>query len=144
MPRVQRSALLPYRAADVFAIVNDIGRYPEFLPWCSGAAVLSASEEVVLAELSLSASGIRETFTTRNRLVPFERIEMALVSGPFRKLSGGWTFTRLGNDQGCRVALELDFQLAGMQSLLGGVFNRAADQMVDAFSARAKHLLGSA
>ncbi|HEY5647278.1 MAG TPA: type II toxin-antitoxin system RatA family toxin [Pseudomonadales bacterium] len=144
MPRVQRSALLPYRAADVFAIVNDIGRYPEFLPWCSAAAVLSASEEEVLAELSLSASGIRETFTTRNRLVPFERIEMALVSGPFRRLSGGWTFTRLGNDQGCRVALELDFQLAGMQSLLGGVFNRAADQMVDAFSARAEHLLGSA
>ena len=97
----------------------------------------------VAAELSLAASGIRETFTTRNRLTPFERIEMVLVSGPFRELSGGWTFTRLGDDAGCRVALELDFQLSGVRSLLGSVFSRAADQMVDAFCARANELLGS-
>ena len=140
---MQRSALLPYRAADVFAIVNDVGRYPEFLPWCASAAVLEASADEVLAELSLSASGIRETLTTRNRLTPFERIEMALVSGPFRELSGGWTFTRLGDDQGCRVTFHLQFQLTGVRTLLGGVFNRAADQMVDAFCSRADQLLGS-
>jgi len=121
LPRVQRSALLPYQASDVFAIVNDIGRYPEFLPWCAGASVLVASEAEVVAELSLAASGIRETFTTRNRLTPFEKIDMVLVSGPFRTLSGGWTFTRLGDDAGCRVALDLDFQLAGMRVLLGSV-----------------------
>ena len=143
MPRVERSALLPYRAADVFDIVNDVSRYPEFLPWCAAAAVLQATDEEVVAELSLAASGIRETFTTRNRLTPFERIEMVLVSGPFRELSGGWTFTRLGDDAGCRVALELDFQLSGVRSLLGSVFSRAADQMVDAFCARANELLGS-
>ncbi len=141
MPRVQRSALLPYQAPDVFAIVNDVQRYPEFLPWCANAAVIQASEQEVLAELSLAAGGIRETFTTRNRLIPFEKIDMMLVSGPFRRLSGGWTFTRLGDD-GCRVALDLDFQLAGVRSLLGSVFNRATDQMVDAFCARAHELLG--
>ena len=144
MPRVQRSALLPYRAADVFAIVNDVGRYPEFLPWCADASVLEASEAEVVAELSLAASGIRETFTTRNRLTPFERIDMVLISGPFRALTGGWTFHPLGGDAGCRVALDLDFQLAGMRMLLGSVFSRAADQMVDAFCARADELLGSA
>lgn len=143
MPRVQRSALLPYRAADVFAIVNDVRRYPEFLPWCASASVLEATDQEVLAELSLAASGVRETFTTRNRLIPFEKIDMVLVSGPFRTLSGGWTFTRLGGDQGCRVALDLEFQLAGMRSLLGGIFSRAADQMVDAFCLRADALLGS-
>ena len=143
MPRVHRSALLPYRAADVFAIVNDVGRYPEFLPWCAAASVLEATDREVLAELSLSASGIRETFTTRNQLIPFEKIEMMLVSGPFRRLSGGWTFTRLGEDHGCRVALDLDFQLAGVRSLLGSVFHRAADHMVDAFCARADELLGA-
>lgn len=140
---MQRSALLPYRAADVFAIVNDVSRYPEFLPWCTGASVLAASEQEVVAELSLVASGIRETFTTRNQLTPFEKIDMVLVSGPFRALSGGWTFTRLGEDAGCRVALDLDFQLAGMRMLLGSVFARAADQMVDAFCTRADELLGS-
>jgi ribosome-associated toxin RatA of RatAB toxin-antitoxin module len=96
----------------------------------------------VVAALSLSASGISETFTTRNRLTPFEKIDMVLVSGPFRELSGGWTFTRLGEDAGCRVELDLNFQFSGVKSLLGGVFNRAADQMVDAFCARANDLLG--
>jgi ribosome-associated toxin RatA of RatAB toxin-antitoxin module len=142
LARVHRSALLPYPAADVFAIVNDVHRYPEFLPWCSAAAVLEETADEVVAALSLSASGISETFTTRNRLTPFEKIDMVLVSGPFRKLSGGWTFTRLGEDAGCRVELELDFQFSGVKSLLGGVFNRAADQMVDAFCARANDLLG--
>ena len=142
MARVQRSALLPYAAADVFAIVNDVPRYPEFLPWCSDATVLEASAEEVVAALSLSASGITETFTTRNRLTPFERIEMVLVSGPFRELSGGWTFTRLGEDAGCRVELDLSFRMSGMKSLLGAVFNKAADQMVDAFCARANDVLG--
>lgn len=144
MPRVQRSALLPYRAADVFAIVKDVRRYPEFLPWCADASVIEASEQEVLAELSLAASGIRETFTTRNLLTPFEKIDMVLVSGPFRSLSGGWTFTRLGDDAGCRVALDMDFQLAGFRSLLGSVFTRVADQMVDAFCTRADELLASA
>ena len=143
MARVQRSALLPYPAADVFAIVNDVLRYPEFLPWCSGAELLEETSEEIAAALSLSASGITETFTTRNRLTPFERIEMVLVSGPFRELSGGWTFVRLGEDEGCRVELDLNFQLTGMKSLLGTVFNKAADQMVDAFCARANDLLGA-
>ncbi len=142
MARVQRSALLPYPTADVFAIVNDVARYPEFLPWCSRAEVIRATAGEVVAALSLSASGITETFTTRNRLTPFEKIEMVLVSGPFRELSGCWTFTRLGDDQGCRVALDLEFQLKGMKSVLGSVFRRAADQMVDAFCARADRLLG--
>ena len=141
MATVSRSALLPYATADVFAIVNDVLRYPEFLPWCSDAIVHAESSTEVLATLSLSARGLTESFTTRNRLTPFERIEMVLVSGPFRELSGGWTFTRLGADEGCRVALDLEFQLSGMKALLGAAFSRAADQMVDAFSARANDLL---
>lgn len=139
--RVHRSALLPYSAADVFEIVNDVMRYPEFLPWCSGAAIVEEKTGEVVAALSLSARGITETFTTRNLLTPFERIEMKLVSGPFRELSGGWTFTRLGEDDGCRVELDLDFQFTGVKSLLASVFGRAADEMVDAFCARANDLL---
>ncbi|MEM8766610.1 MAG: type II toxin-antitoxin system RatA family toxin [Pseudomonadota bacterium] len=142
MATVSRSALLPYAAADVFAIVNDVLRYPEFLPWCSDASVLEESPTEMLATLSLSAKGMTQSFTTRNRLTPHERIEMVLVSGPFRELSGGWTFTRLGADEGCRVALDLEFQLSGMKALLGAAFNRAADQMVDAFCTRANELLG--
>lgn len=141
MPRVQRTALLPFPAADVFAIVNDVSRYPEFLPWCSAATVIEESAEEVVAALSLSASGITETFTTRNRLTPCEKIDMELVSGPFQELTGGWTFVRLGDDDGCRVELDLSFQFTGVKSLLGAVFNRAADKMVDAFCARATDVL---
>ena len=143
MPSVHRSALLPYRAADVFAIVNDVARYPEFLPWCSNAEVLEETAEEVLAALSLSARGVKETFTTRNLLTPFEKIEMVLVAGPFRELSGCWTFRALGDDEGCRVALDLEFQLKGMKSLLGTVFRRSADQMVESFCRRANQLLGT-
>ena len=141
MASVYRTALLPYPAAEVFAIVNDVASYPQFLPWCSDAVIVEEKAGEVVAALSLRASGISETFTTRNLLKPFERIDMQLVSGPFRELSGGWTFTRLGDDAGCRVELALDFQLAGVRSLLGSVFSRAADQMVDAFCGRADDLL---
>lgn len=125
----------------MFGIVNDVARYPEFLPWCTAAAVVEETAEEVVAALSLKRGGVTETFTTRNLLTPFEKIEMVLVSGPFRELSGGWTFARLGEDEGCRITLELEFRLAGMRSLLGGMFDKAADQMVDAFSARARTLL---
>jgi ribosome-associated toxin RatA of RatAB toxin-antitoxin module len=138
--RVNRSALLPYPAADVFEIVNDVKRYPEFLPWCSDVEIIEQSSDEVVAALSLSASGLTETFTTRNLLTRFEKIEMVLVSGPFRSLSGGWTFTRLG-DEGCRVELSLDYQFSGVKSLLNSVFSKAADQMVDAFCGRAHQLL---
>ncbi len=97
----------------------------------------------MVAALSLSASGITETFTTRNRLTPCEKIDMELVSGPFQELTGGWTFVRLGDDDGCRVELDLSFQFTGVKSLLGAVFNRAADKMVDAFCARATDVLSA-
>lgn len=141
MASVHRSALLPYSPSEVFGIVNDVLRYPEFLPWCSNATIVEEKAGEVIAALSLSTRGITETFTTRNRLTPFERIEMKLVSGPFRELSGGWTFTRLGDDEGCRVELDLDFQFTGVKSLVASVFGRAADEMVDAFCARANDLL---
>jgi ribosome-associated toxin RatA of RatAB toxin-antitoxin module len=138
---VRRSALLPYPPAALFHIVNDVTRYPEFLPWCSAARIVEEGPGEMIAALSLSASGFSETFTTRNRLTPFERIDMHLVSGPFRRLSGGWTFTALGSDQGCRVELSLDFQPRGMGRVLGGAFSRGADQLVDAFCSRANELL---
>jgi ribosome-associated toxin RatA of RatAB toxin-antitoxin module len=138
---VRRSALLPYPAAAVFRIVNDVARYPEFLPWCSDASVLEQNHDELVAALSLKAGGLSHTFTTRNRLTPFEKIEMNLVSGPFSTLSGGWTFARLGEDQGCRVALDLSFRLNGAGVVFGSAFNRAADQMVGAFCRRADDLL---
>jgi len=146
MPVINRSALLPFPASTVYDIVNDVSRYPDFLPWCAEAQVLEASETEVVAQLALHSKGITERFTTRNLLMPHERIELRLISGPFRELSGVWTFVRLGRDEGCKVNLMLQFEFTGARALLGGAFSsvfvRAADRLVDAFCDRARALLG--
>lgn len=146
MPVIHRSALLPYPAASMFDIVCDVPRYPEFLPWCSSSAILEDHGHELVAELELKARGVRERFATRNRLFPHERIELHLVSGPFRTFEGQWRFHPIGADAGCRVELDLEFELAGVGALLGafsGVFGNAADRMVDAFCGRAGSLLTS-
>ena len=149
MPVIHRSALVPLPASALFTIVDDVARYPEFLPWCAGAEVLEQREGELVAELELAGRGIRERFTTRNLRFPHDRIELQLVSGPFRRFVGVWTFTRLGadglpGDAGCKVELALDFELAGARALLGsafgGIFVKAADRMVDAFCVRARAL----
>ena len=147
---INRSALLPYPAASVFDIINDVSKYPEFLPWCSAVEVIESNAREVVARITLQARGLNETFTTRNVLTPHEKIELQLVSGPFKELSGSWVLKNLGDDEGCKIELFLQFQLSGIRSLLGTgiigspfarVFSKAADRMVDAFCERAVAVL---
>lgn len=144
MPVVHRSALLALPVEQVFDVVSDVTRYPEFLPWCRSARVLERQGREVLAELELDAPGMHQRFTTRNVLLPHERIELHLVSGPFRTFEGAWHFKRLGSNQGCKVELDLRFELSGARALLGRAFSGAfagiADRMVDAFCRRAEAL----
>ncbi len=146
MPRLRRSALLPYPVTDVFAIVNDVERYPEFLPWCKSVSVLVNEPESVVATLAVEAKGIREHFTTSNTLVTDKSIRLSLVEGPFSHFSGEWRFSEVGGNQGCKVELDLDFGFSGARSLLANafkwVFSGAADSLVDAFCERAHELLG--
>jgi len=145
LPSLARQALLPYPAQSVYQIVNDIARYPEFLPWCVAADVVAETAEEIVATLVLGSRGVRESFTTRNVLTPHERIELSLVSGPFTRFHGFWRFTRIGEDEGCKIELDLDFRFAGARSLLHQTFNsaftRAGDKLVDAFCGRARALL---
>jgi ribosome-associated toxin RatA of RatAB toxin-antitoxin module len=144
VPVVHRSALLPVPVTAVFEVVCDVNSYPQFLPWCREVTVLEEVENQVVAELVLEAVGMNERFTTRNVMFPHERIELHLVSGPFRTFEGAWHFKRLGRDEGARVELDLRFEFSGARALLSGafagVFARAADQMVDAFCQRAMAL----
>ena len=144
MPAIHRSALLPLPVAAVFGVVGDVASYPDFLPWCRDATVLEARDHEVIAELALDAPGMHQCFTTRNVMLPYERIELHLVEGPFETFEGAWHFKRLGDDEGTRVELDLRFELSGARALLGaafsGLFVRAADQMVDAFCQRAMAL----
>lgn len=143
MPRVERSALVPYSCEQMFDVVLDVEAYPSFLPWCSGARVLEYTGDVQVGELELSRAGMTQRFATRNRLVHPSSISLELVSGPFRKLSGEWRFVALG-DAGCKVELTLTFEPDGrvMKMALGQLWRMAADRMVDAFCERAEVVYG--
>lgn len=143
MREVRRSALLPYSAAQVFDLVADVERYPEFLPWCTGAAVLARDGEQVTAQLKLARGRVSARFTTRNRLVPAQFLEMRLLEGPFRSLEGRWDFSPIG-DAGSRVELAVQFETQGSLTgmLLGPIFEGICNQLVDAFAQRARQVYG--
>lgn len=123
----------------MFDLVNDVERYPEFLPWCAAAEVRSRGDDAMVATLEIRRAGISHRFTTRNRMTRPERLTLELLDGPFDHFDGLWQFTPLSSDA-CKVALDLDFDYAGrlIRAALGPVFNRSADTLVDAFCARAK------
>jgi ribosome-associated toxin RatA of RatAB toxin-antitoxin module len=141
MREVKHSALVNASPCRMFALINDIESYPGFVPGCTGAAVLSASENEIVASLSVRRGALRTDFTTRNRLEPDRRIVMELVKGPFRELHGEWLLTPIG-ESGCRVELTLRFEFANPLSamLLEPKFAETAASLVDAFVARAKAL----
>ncbi len=127
----------------MFRLVNDVERYPEFLPWCSAVTVEHADASSVVARLQISRAGFHQSFTTRNLLESPSRVRLELVQGPFRRFQGEWRFQALAEDA-CRVELELDFEYAGrlVQMALGPIFNKAADMFVDAFCSRAHAVYG--
>jgi ribosome-associated toxin RatA of RatAB toxin-antitoxin module len=143
MPRVHRSALLPYPPEQLFGLVSDVAAYPEFVPWCEKAEVLSQTDREQLAALTLRKGPVRERFVTRNTLHYPERIELALEHGPFRHLQGTWRFVPLG-EAGCKVELEMDFELTHRiwQRMFGALFSRVVDSLVDSFRERARRLYG--
>ena len=143
MPVIQRSALVPYPASAMFDLVSDIDAYPDFLPWCGGAQVLESSDQHQVATVSVSKSLKQTEFTTRNRLVRPERMDMRLVDGPFKRLEGQWRFVPIG-EKACRCELEVSFEFASrmFSVMMGPAFRRVCDSLVDAFTGRAHEVLG--
>ena len=142
MPGIERSVLLAHPVGDVYALVNRVEDYPQFLPGCTRAEILSLTDSEVVARLEVTIRGLRETLVTRNRLTPDRAIALEMIEGPFRRFEGQWRFAALG-DAGCRVDLELSYELSNR---LVGAFaapfvNRIADRVVDAFAARARETL---
>ncbi len=130
-----------YSARQMFDLVNDVESYPEFLPWCSSTTLLSRTEDMVCAELEVTRIGISQRFSTCNRMVPGEYMEIELVEGPFKHLRGRWDFRALREDA-CKVELELDFDFSGklINAAFGTVFHQVANTLVDAFCKRAEEV----
>jgi ribosome-associated toxin RatA of RatAB toxin-antitoxin module len=145
MREVTRSALVPYSAEQMFALVEDIERYPEFVPWISGAQKLHATPDEVTGKLEMHKAGVRETFTTRNFLKRPGEMLMTLVDGPFKTFEGRWTFTPLG-EKGVKVGLTIRFEFANalLGMLLSRTFEKNCGEMIDAFVARARAVYGKA
>ena len=141
MAIVKKSALVPYSAARMFALVYDVGAYPRFLPWCHATRVLSEEEGRICGLIEVARLGIRQTFSTCNRYERDRRMDIELLDGPFRKLTGGWTFTPLREDAS-KVELDLEFEFSGhlIDKAFGAVFNQIANTLVDAFCKRAEEV----
>ena len=145
MKTVHKSVLIWYSAEEMFALVTDVARYPEFLPWCDKAAVVESDDKGMKAEIGIAFGGIHQTFTTRNEHVPGREVAMKLLDGPFSRLDGKWKFTPLGEQQrACKVELDLHygFDNTALAALVGPVFDKIAGSMVDAFVKRAEQVYG--
>jgi len=143
MTSISKSALVAYSPAQMFALVDGVEVYPEFLPWCSSTRVLSRTPDELQATIELSTGGIRKAFTTCNRNQKNKMIEIRLVEGPFKQLEGFWRFDALGED-GCKISFDLQFEFASrmLDMVVGPVFSQIADSLVDSFHKRAVAVYG--
>ncbi len=140
---IRRSALVTFSPEQMFELVVDVKRYPQFLPWVVGAEVHEKSERSLLASMEMQRAGVRERFTTRNEMEPPAWMTLRLVEGPFRELEGRWSFAPIGQS-GTRVELEMRFEFANpvVALLFGKAFEQSCGQLIDAFIARAKQVHG--
>lgn len=141
MPKINRSALMPYSAEFMYRVVNDVAAYPEFLPWCGGVEIHHQDDHSMQASILIKKTVLNHWFKTSNTMQPGESIEMNLIEGPFSQLEGRWQFTSL-DDSGCKIELKLNFEMSrGVASaIIAPVFSQIANTMVDSFCARAQDI----
>ncbi|MGI9135160.1 MAG: type II toxin-antitoxin system RatA family toxin [Rhodoferax sp.] len=146
MKTVHKSVLLWYSPHEMYALVTDVNRYSEFLPWCDHARVVQDHADGMTAEMGISFSGVRQVFSTRNVHTPDRCVDMQLLSGPFSRLDGQWKFHPLGDDsqRACKVELTLNygFDNSALSALVGPVFDKIAATLVEAFVKRAQQVYG--
>jgi ribosome-associated toxin RatA of RatAB toxin-antitoxin module len=141
MSEVNKSMLVGYSAQQMFALVDAVESYPEFLPWCGAAGY--RDERRTRATIEINFHGVRQSFTTENAKEPPHALSMKLVEGPFRTLDGGWRFTDLSG-QGCKIDFRLHYVFSSrlLEKLVGPVFSHIANTIVDGFVRRAEKIYG--
>jgi coenzyme Q-binding protein COQ10 len=147
MPTHAEHKLVQYRPDQLFDLVADVDKYPQFLPWCVGARVRSRTEQELVADLTIGFGPFRESFTSRVTLNRPDKIMVRYENGPFRYLNNQWSFhpaPQVGPAGGCRVDFFVDFEFRSrlLQAAIGVVFNEAVRRMVNAFLKRARDVYG--
>ncbi|MEX2500692.1 MAG: type II toxin-antitoxin system RatA family toxin [Wenzhouxiangellaceae bacterium] len=140
MPKIQRSALVTYSPMQMFDLVRDVERYPEFLSWVVNAECYEESEAFQHAALEVSVAGINRRIATRNDLVPGQLLRLNLADGPFRHFSGEWRFSDLGIGSRVQLSLGFEFDNPVMVAAFSRGFMSVANRMVDDFVRRADAL----
>ena len=140
MREVKRSALIALPPGRLFALINDIESYPQFLPWCSHAQVLSRTEREIVATVGVHRGPLRGEFTTRNTLEPDRKVTMRLVSGPFSTLEGEWRITPAGEGSLVELVLRFQFKHSLSAVLFEHKFAETIGSLVDAFVTRSRSL----
>ncbi len=145
MPHVLKSVLVSHSAEAMFDLVDAVERYPEFLPWCGGARVLSRDDTHTEASIEIRYRGVTQSFTTRNEKIRPQQMRLALIEGPFKDLRGAWRFAPLTNTA-CKVEFELEYAFGNalIEAVLGPVMAMIADTFIDRFVTRADALAAAA
>ncbi len=144
MHTVKRSVLVPYSCQQMFKLVADVDKYPDFLPWCGGSQVHEETDDGMRASVTISIARIRQTFTTQNTHDYPDNIRVDLVDGPFSSLQGNWHFEALAPDA-CKViyTMQYEFSSRALETVVGPVFNRIATSFIDSFTKRAAQVYGT-
>ncbi len=141
MPTHAEQRVLPYRPDQLFDLVADIEKYPDFLPWCIGARINKREDNVIWADLVIGFKMFREQFTSHVTLdQENRRIDVAYMDGPFRYLNNHWIFEP--HPDGCKIDFFVDFEFRSLilQKTIGLLFNEAVMRMISAFQTRAAYL----
>ena len=143
MPEVSKTVIVAFLPEQIYRLVDEVERYPEFLPWCTGSMVLSRDANVTRATLQVGFRGLKQRFSTENHSTPPHEITLKLIDGPFRALDGRWRFNDLGG-KGCKIEFSLAWEFSSrvLGALVGPVFSHIADTMVEAFVKRAERIYG--
>ncbi|WP_366555951.1 type II toxin-antitoxin system RatA family toxin [Aquibaculum sediminis] len=146
MPTHAEKRRMPYQPRELFDLVADIERYPEFLPWCLASRIRRREGNTVTADLAVGFKMVRERFTSRvvlhDEAEEHLRIDVSYIDGPFKYLNNHWLF--LPDEKGCLLDFYVDFEFRSrlLQKVMQPLFNEAVRRMVGAFEGRAKELYG--
>lgn len=143
MPSISRNALVMFSVEQMYQLINDVAEYPKFIPDCGDSKIISQNENGMVAALLVSKGGLKKWFTTQNTLISNKEVKMTLVDGPFKQLVGSWELTAL-SEEACKISLHLDYEFSSkvFDLAFGRVFNSLANNMVQAFTQRAKDVYG--
>lgn len=141
--KIEKKVLVTHTCAQMFDLVDNVLEYPQFLPWCSKAEVIKRENDELIASVYMDYLKISQYFTTHNYNTPYELIKIHLVDGPFKKLEGAWQFKPLG-EIGCKIdfTLEYEFSNALLDKIIGPVFRKISQTLVDCFIAEADKRYG--